>query len=229
MPSSSPFPPSYFKFLRDLKKNNDRDWFKASKARYEADVKDPSLTFVAAMSAPLSKVSSRFVADPRPGGGSMFRSYRDARSARDKSPYKTHVGLHFRHERAKDVHAPGFYLHLEPGELFVGVGIWHPDTQSQRKIREAMVDDTKAWKRATSGKKFRDMHELVGDSLKRPPRGFDADHPLIEDLKRKDFISVHRLTQKDAAAPDFADRVIAGFKAGAPLMKFLCAAMELEY
>ena len=229
MPSSSPFPPEFFKFLRDLKANNDRAWFQANTARYERDVKDPALTFVAAMATPLRRVSARFVADPRPVGGSMFRIHRDTRFARDKSPYKTHVGLHFRHERAKDVHAPGFYLHLEPGQVFVGTGIWHPDTKSQRRIRQAIVDDPKGWKRAVGGKKFLETQGLAGDSLKRPPRGFDPEHPLIEDLKRKDYISVGNLTQKDAAAPDFADRVIAGFRTAAPLMQFLCRAMELEY
>ena len=138
--------------------------------------------FVTIFSGPLRRISQRFVADPRPSGGSMFRIYRDTRFARDKSPYKTHIGLQFRHERAKDVHAPGFYLHLEPGNVFVGAGIWHPDTKTQRAIRQAIVDDPTGWKRATRGRKFGKTHALVGDSLKRPPRDFDAEHPLVEDL-----------------------------------------------
>ncbi len=229
MPSPSPFPPAFFRYLRDLAANNDRAWFAANKERYELDVKDPALMFVTIFSGPLRRISQRFVANPRPSGGSMFRIYRDTRFARDKSPYKTHIGLQFRHERAKDVHAPGFYLHLEPGNVFVGAGIWHPDTKTQRAIRQAIVDDPKAWKRATRGRKFRETHALVGESLKRPPRDFDPEHPLVEDLKRKDFIAVQNMTQKAAGSADFADQVADGFRTAGPLMEFLCGALGLEY
>lgn len=227
--SPSPFRPAFFKFLRDLKAHNDREWFHANKERYERDVKDPALAFVAAMASPLRRISPHFVADPRPVGGSMFRIHRDTRFARDKSPYKTQVGLHFRHERAKDAHAPGFYLHLAPGEVFAGAGIWHPETRDQLRIREAIVEDPTGWKRANSGKEFRKAYKLAGDSLKRPPRGFDSEHALIEDLMRKDFIAVKSLTQKDATSADFLDQIVASFRTAAPLMKFLCRAMDVPY
>jgi uncharacterized protein (TIGR02453 family) len=229
MPASSPFPPAFFRFLRELRENNDRAWFTRNRERYELDVKDPALTFVRAFAAPLRRISPHFVADPRPVGGSMFRIHRDTRFARDKSPYKTHVGLHFRHERGKDVHSPGFYLHLEPGEVFAGAGIWHPDTRTQRAIRRAIVEDPGGWKRATRGKKFAATHRLAGDSLKRPPRDFDPEHPLVEDLKRKDFLAVRDLARKDAAAVDFADRVAESFRTAGPLVRFLCRALDLPY
>src|SRR5262245_16529190 len=112
------FKPALFKFLKDLAKNNNRPWFEENKARFERDVRDPLLSFIGDFASPLAKISKHYLADPRPSGGSMFRIYRDTRFAKDKSPYKTHVAAHFRHSAGKDVHAPGFYVHLEPGQVF---------------------------------------------------------------------------------------------------------------
>src|SRR4029078_4024466 len=131
--------PELFAFLEDLRANNDRDWFAANKHRYEEHVLEPALDFVAAFAPYLETISPRFLADARPSGGSLFRIYRDTRFSKDKSPYKTNVGIHFRHERAKDAHAPGFYLHLGPDEVFAGGGVWHPDTQAATRVREASV------------------------------------------------------------------------------------------
>ena len=135
------FEPSLFKYLRDLKNNNERPWFKANKARYEEELRGPMLRFIEDFAPHLEKISVHFLADARPVGGSLFRIYRDTRFAKDKTPYKTHAGAHFRHVRAKDVHAPGFYLHMEPGNVFMGAGIWHPDNPTLGKIREAIVAD----------------------------------------------------------------------------------------
>ena len=111
------FRPELFAFLRDLKANNDRVWFARNKERYENDVRGPALDFVADFAPHLEKISPHFVADPRPSGGSLFRIHRDTRFSKDKSPYKPYVGMRFSHEAAKDAHAPGFYLHLAPGQV----------------------------------------------------------------------------------------------------------------
>ena len=113
-----------FAFLRELSKNNNREWFAANKKRYEAELRDPALRFISDFGPRLNRIAPRLVADPRPVGGSMFRIYRDTRFAADKTPYKTAVGIRFPHRAASDVHSPGFYLHLEPSEVFVGAGIW---------------------------------------------------------------------------------------------------------
>ncbi len=136
--------------------------------------------------------------------------------SKDKSPYKTNVGVHFRHERAKDVYPPGYYLHLDPKESFVGMGIWHPDTATQKMIREAIAENLKALKRATGGK-FGKAFPLEGDSLKRPPAGFDVDHPLITDLRRKDFIVVRDLSQKELCA------------SRKPSLKFITEAVGMKF
>ncbi|MFC2077019.1 DUF2461 domain-containing protein, partial [candidate division KSB1 bacterium] len=143
-----------FQFLEELKQNNNRDWFQANKGRYEDDVKKPWQSFILEFGPKLSEINPNFVADPSPVGGSMFRIYRDVRFAKDKSPYKTASSAHFRHEVAKNVHAPGFYLHLEPGNVLAGCGIWRPDNRSLAKIRDAIVENDKGWKRVINGKPF---------------------------------------------------------------------------
>lgn len=223
------FSPALFKFLRDLRANNDRDWFQANKERYEDKLRHPAQQFISDFGPRLAKISPHFNADPRPVGGSLFRIYRDVRFSKDKSPYKTHTGIQFRHKAGKDAHAPGFYLHLEPGQVFMGAGIWHPDGPSLKKIRDHLVADPAAWKRAVNGKRFRELFELSGDSLKRPPRGYDPDHPLIEDLKRKDFIAVTRLKQGDVTRTDFIDHFTRLCRAGKPLMRYLCDAVGVPF
>ena len=225
----NPFRPVLFEFLRDLARNNDRDWFQANKDRYENHVKEPALQFISDFGPHLRKISPHFLAIPKASGGSLFRIYRDVRFSKDKSPYKTSVGIQFRHAAGKDVHAPGYYLHIEPRSIFVGTGIWHPDSASLAKIRRHLQEDPKGWKRAISGQRFEQDWQLEGDSLKRPPRGVDADHPLIEDLKRKDFIGVTRLTQKRLLAPDFPKRFVGLCKQGSPLVRYLCEAVGVDF
>ena len=224
------FEPSLFKYLRDLKKNNERPWFKANKARYEDELRSPMLRFIENFAPHLEKISVNFLADPRPVGGSLFRIYRDTRFAKDKTPYKTHAGAHFRHVRAKDAHAPGFYLHMEPGNVFLGGGIWHPDSAALGKIREAIVKDPKRWKRLSTAKALAAANcTLVGDSLKRPPRGYDPDHPLITDLKRKDFILAVNTSEEDALSADFIKRFAKFCKTAAPMNEFITRALDLEW
>ncbi len=224
------FDAELFRFLRELKENNDREWFNDNKKRYKAVVQEPLLGFIAAFAGPLRSISPAFVADPRPSGGSMFRIYRDTRFANDKSPYKTHAAAQFRHRDGKDVHAPGFYLHLEPGEVFCGAGIWHPDGPTLGRLRDAIVADPKGWQKVTGAVEGgTPPHRRGGDSLTRPPRGYAADHPLVEDLKRKDHVSFCQLTEADVLAHDVVDRVAAAFRPTAPFVRFLCRALELEF
>jgi len=218
--------PRLFAFLKDLKRNNDRTWFEKNRDRYERDVKEPLQGFIVDFARPLAKISPRFVADPR---RSLFRIHRDVRFSKDKRPYKTNAALHFRHERAANAHTPGFYLHLEPGGVFGGFGIWRPDGPAQSRIRGAIVADPTGWKRIVGAKRFRERLEVAGDSLKRPPRGFDPEHPLIEDLKRKDFITVATFTETDATRPRFLDRYAEACRLAAPYVRFLSRALELEF
>ena len=221
--------PALFDFLRELRVNNERSWFEANKARYVADVREPMLDFIAAFAAPLAEISPHFVADPRANGGSLFRIYRDTRFSPDKTPYKTNAGAHFRHVAGKDAHAPGFYLHLEPDSCFAACGIWHPDGEALANIRDAIADNPTAWRRVTQAKTFRHTFTLRGQSLKRPPRGYDAAHPLIEDLKRKDFIAGTTFHEADAIQPDFLQRFAHLARNGAAFVDFLSRAVGVPF
>lgn len=212
-----------FRFLRELAAHNDREWFNAHKQRYVDEVRDPLLALIEAFEPRLARISSQFVADARPNGGSLFRIHRDTRFSKDKSPYKTWAGMSFRHHAARENPAPGFYLHVEPGRVFGAAGLWHGDSGAVRDVREAMVADPARWKRASRG------IDAGSDTLKRVPRGFDADHPLAEDLKRKSFTRSATFTQKQACAPDFLDRYAKACRDGAPLVRYLCEALGVEW
>ncbi len=223
--TSSLISPSLFDFLRDLKANNDRPWFEANKERYQSEVRGPMREFIGAFAEPLSEISPHFRADTRPNGGSLFRIYRDTRFSKDKTPYKVNVGAHFRHVAGRDAHAPGFYLHLEPDACFAGCGIWRPDSGTLGHIRDAIVDRSEEWVSITTDSSFQDIFELRGQSLKRPPRGYDPEHPLIEDLKRKDFIALATFSESDAVRPGFFRQFVSIAQKGSGFVRFLSRAV----
>jgi len=216
-------------FLRELRENNDREWFAANKSRYEAAVRQPATRFILDFAPHLRSISPHFKADPRANGGSMFRIHRDVRFSKDKSPYKTHAGIQFRHDQGKDAHAPGFYLHIEPGNSFVGVGIWRPDSGTLRRIREGLVDDVGGWEEAVGSKDFQNQFRLSGESLSRPPKGFDPTHALVQDLKRKDFIALSTLSEKTLTSSAFLESFGERCRAGRPLVAFLCKVLGVPF
>jgi len=226
----NPLGPELFRFLAELARNNRREWFERNKARYESDVKGPALRFIGDFAAPLAGISPRFRAIPSATRGSLFRIHRDVRFSKDKSPYKTHAGLHFAHEVRADVHAPGFYLHLEPGKSFVGMGIWHPDGPTLKSVREAIAADPAGWRRANAGAGVTKAGlKLSGDALKTAPRGFDPEHPQIEDIKRKDFVLIAELRDAQVLASDFPKRFAATCAAGGPFVRWLCRAVGVTF
>ncbi|HSM04400.1 MAG TPA: DUF2461 domain-containing protein [Longimicrobiales bacterium] len=217
-----------FAFLKDLAEHNERDWFDVNRHRYEAHVKEPAQRFILAVGEKLDRISPHLRADPRPVGGSLFRIHRDVRFSSDKRPYKTHTGIQFRHHRGKDAHAPGLYLHIEPRSCFLGMGAWRPAGPALKKIRAALVEDPTGW-RAAIGGPFADVFELGGESLSRGPRGFDMDHPLAEDLKRKDFIAFRNLPQSFVTGNDVVEETLGLAERGVPFMAFLCRALEVPF
>jgi len=218
-----------FRFLRELARNNNREWFAANKARYEKTTRDPFLRLIGDLAAPLARISPHFRADPRPSGGSMFRIYRDTRFANYKTPYKAWLGARLFHERSRQVPAPVFYLHVAPGRCFVGGGLWHPESATVKRIRDFLVDNPAAWKKAVQAKRFRERFELDGESLTRPPRGYDPAHELIDDIKRKDFVATRHLSDGEAMSAQLPKIVIDDCKSIAPMIDYLCAALDLEF
>jgi len=217
------------RFLEALKTNNNREWFKENKSRYEDDVLDVALRFIISMQEPLAEFAPRFTAVPTRVGGSLMRVYRDTRFSKNKLPYKTNIGIQFRHEQAKDVHAPGYYVHIEPDELFLGVGMWRPDSDPLRGIRERIAAKPAEWQRAMDSQPFRRNFSLGGESLSRPPRGFDKELECIEDIKRKSFIAVRELKVEDCLKPQFQRTVESSFKSAEPFMRFLCKAVGVRF
>jgi uncharacterized protein (TIGR02453 family) len=215
-------------FLGQLRANNNRDWFEANKPRYESDVREPALAYIEAMAPHLAKISGSFLASPKKVGGSLMRVYRDVRFSKDKTPYKTNIGIQFRHVAGKDVHAPGFYLHIDPDEVFLGAGIWRPDNPTLQQMRLLIDDDQPRWRKLTK-KLVTRGYNFGGESLKRPPKGYDNDHPLIEDLKRKDFIAVLNLDHAAVPKKDFLKVTAKHFAAAGELVEFICNASDLDF
>lgn len=230
MESFPGFPKELYTFLNDLAAHNDRNWFNENKDRYLRYAKEPTIQFILAMKERLESISSSYVADTRANGGSMFRIYRDTRFAKDKSPYKENIGCQFRHSAGKDAHAPGFYIHLQPNENFVGGGIWRPPSPVLNKIRSGMDSKQDEWMRV---KEFIAQSGIFafghGDSLKRPPRGFSADHPLIDDLKLRTFFAGRSFKNGEVTSPEFIDRVVDTFQDIVPMMRFINEALGLSF
>src|SRR5262245_41179748 len=191
-----------FDFLKELSAHNNRDWFQANKSRYEQQLQDPFLRLIADLGPGLKKINPHIVVDPRPNGGSMMRIYRDIRFSKDKSPYKTFVAAHFRHKSGKEGATPAYYVRLDPFASIIGAGIWQPETVALKKIRSLIVREPDVWQTATACGLPKLPCTIGGESLKRAPKGFDPDHPLIEDIKRKNFALSFPLKQRDILGVD---------------------------
>jgi uncharacterized protein (TIGR02453 family) len=224
------FPKELFAFLTELGANNNREWFEANKDRYLQYAKEPTIGFVVAMKDGLANISPSYIADPRSNGGSMFRIYRDTRFSPDKRPYKENVGCQFRHSAGKDAHAPGFYVHLQPGACFAGGGIWKPPTPVLARIRTHIDARREEWMRIkTYLAEDGELSEIQGDRSKRPPRGFSADHPLVEDLKLKWIFVRSSFSDGEVTSPRFIEQVESVFERLTPFMRFINEALGLSF
>lgn len=228
-PAFRAFPKELFSFMEELSANNRREWFQENKDRYEQYVLQPSLEFIAAIQKPIIKVSPVITAVPKRVGGSLMRIYRDTRFSKDKTPFKSNVGIHFRHELGKDIHAPGLYVHLEPGNCFLGAGLWMPPSEPLAKIRQAIADNSKAWKRVREDKKFVAKFKFDGEPLKSAPRGYAKDHPMIEEIKSKSFAAMATIKQSELTSSACIATIVDYFRDSRPLMRFLCEALDLPW
>jgi uncharacterized protein (TIGR02453 family) len=220
-----------FKFLRGLARNNSREWFNAHRDEYATHVRDPFLHLIADIGPALTAISPHFVADPRPNGGSLFRIHRDTRFSKDKTPYKTWAAARFFHTRHRELEGgtPVFYLHIEPGECFIGGGLWHGTPEAVRRVRDYMLNNPASWKKATRSAAFRRHFDMSGESLSRPPRGYDPGHELIEDLKRKDFVCHAAIDDAVVTSPALVKTMQQQLQRAAPLVDWLCGALDLDF
>ena len=217
------YSPDLLRCLARLKRNNNRDWFQAHKEEYENLLRGPAVRFITDFAVPLAEISGSLVADPRSTRGSLFRIYRDTRFSHDKRPYKTHLAMRFSH-RGKDVHSPGFYLHIEQQGCFAACGLWHPEPPTLLKVRNAIVSRPEEW---------RAVRKLVNwddaGKLSRPPRGFPCDHEFVEDLKLRDIGTAIEFTDKQVCSPQFMSRFTSACRKMAPLGSFLSSAVGLRF
>lgn len=221
------FPAAARNFLFELRANNNREWFAENKSRYERTVLQPAIEFVTAVEKPLQKISPHFQAIPKRSGGSIMRIYRDIRFSKNKLPFKTNLGIHFRHEMGASAHAPGFYFHIDPENVFMGGGVWQPEKGVLDQIRLHIIEESDGWKKILSRPKLKRDFFIDGSSLKRPPQGYDPKHPLIEDLKRKDHFVTRDLTWEAISEKTFINLFAENLKTIMPYMRFLCDALRL--
>ncbi len=217
------FTPELFRFLARLKRNNKRDWFLAHKDEFETHLRQPALRFITDFAVPLRKIAPTLVADPRPSRGSLFRIYRDTRFAYDKRPYKTHLAMRFS-PRGKDVHSPGFYLHLEAGGCFAASGLWHPEPPTLLKVRTAIVSRADEWRAVRKLLNWDDASKLS-----RAPRGFPANHEFVEDLKLRDLGTAVEFTEAQVCSPKFMSLFVDACRKMSPIAKFLSSAVGFKF
>ena len=219
-----------FKFLRSLARNNDRDWFHAHKADYETHVRGPFQRLLTDLQPVVAEVSPHFRADPKAIGGSLFRIQRDTRFANDKSPYKSWQGARVFHERRREVEAPSFYLHLQGGNCFAGAGLWHPGSDTVRRVRHFILDNPASWDAASHGPRLRRRFDLDdSEMLVRMPRGFPPEFEFADDLRRKNFVAIRALDDAVMTGPGLLKTLRTDLSTLAPFVDYLCAALDLEF
>jgi uncharacterized protein (TIGR02453 family) len=218
------------KFLRGLARHNERAWFQAHKADYEAHVREPFQRLLADLQAPLAAVSPHFRADPKTVGGSLFRIQRDTRFSGDKAPYKPWQGARLFHERRREVAAPSFYLHLQPRGSFIGAGLWHPETDTQRRVRQFILDNPGSWKAAAHAPALRRRFDMDdSEMLVRPPRGFPGDFEFIDDLRHRNWVLWRPLDDATMTGTSLPRILSKDLHTLGPFVDYLCAALDLEF
>lgn len=211
-------------FLKDLAKNNDRDWFAKNKGRYE-DSKAEFESFVGDVIKQIAKF------DPAIGNldakKAVFRIYRDTRFSKDKSPYKPNFGASLSPTPSKIHDRAGYYIHLEPGKSFLAGGAYEPATGWINKIRQEIDYNTKDFKKIINAAAFKkNFGELQGEKLKTAPKGFPKDHPELSLLQYKSFLMMHNCDDKLVMSDGYLKHVADVYKSMKPLNDFLNIAAE---
>lgn len=219
------YPKAGIDFLRKLKRNNNRQWFERHKEEFETDVKLPMQSIIASLQPYFDSFAPQFDINPK---RSLFRIYRDIRFSKDKTPYKTHVAAHFvLRGKPKGVEGSGFYLHIEPGEIFLGGGIYMPDNDQLKSIRRAIVERSKEFLMIVHNKSFvRRFKKIEGDKLQRVPRGYDAEHPMAEWLKLKQFFVGVEWKEDKCLKKSFVEEIAKVYQEATPFVLFLNDAMK---
>lgn len=213
------FTPDTLTFLRALKRNNDRDWFRANKDRYEMHVKGPMLAVIERLARDLPAFAPEIVASPKT---SLYRPYRDTRFSDDKTPLKIQVSASFRWRGLAKGEGAGLYLEVHPGWVWMGGGFWAPPQPALVRIREQIAESWPEIDRIVRARTFRRvLGDLEGERLTRVPRGYAADHPAAAYLKFKQFLAGREFPPEFATTAKFYPALIETYKAIMPLVRRL--------
>jgi len=222
-PPFAGFPPEALRFLRRLKRNNTRSWFQAHKGEYEEQVRFPMQCLIAVLGNRMRSAAPEMEFHP---GKSIFRIYRDVRFSKDKAPYKTNIAASFEMRgRKHPTESPGLYLGIEPGEIFVGGGVYMPTGDQLKGIRTAIAEHPDGFLEVIGDKGFRRMFGgIMGEQLARAPLGYPPDHPHIAHLKYKQFYVGKIFEDRVCESPRFVENVTAVFTKTMPLVRWLARA-----
>lgn len=211
--------PETLAFITEVAQNNNREWFAENKNRYET-AKADVLAFVDQLIPKLAAVDPEFSIDT-PAKKCLLRIYRDVRFSKNKDPYKNNYGISF-NIKGSNIHGPGYYLHIQPGECFLGAGFWMPEAPVLKSIREEIDYNTSEFLNIIEAKNFKDIFRLSeDDKLKKAPKGYETDHPQIELLKLKSFIAVCPLKDEEFLKPGIVDKLKTAFESVYPFVLFL--------
>jgi len=218
---------STLQFLKQLAKNNNKEWFDANRKKYES-AKADHIQSVQKIIDEFSKIDATLASIT--AKDCLFRINRDIRFSKDKSPYKTNFGAYINANGKKSMKA-GYYLHIQPGESFVGGGLYQPDAEALKKVRQEIDYNFEEFKGILNNKKFKAVYtkglSRDGDlSLSRPPKGYDENNPAIEYIKLKSFIAMTPLTDEQLADKKFVATVVKAFEALHPMIVFLNNALQ---
>jgi uncharacterized protein (TIGR02453 family) len=215
----SAFPMEGLRFLRGLKRNNNREWFQKHKSIYETYVKEPMGALIESLAVDFQRFAPEMIASPK---ASAYRIYRDTRFSKDKSPYKTHVAAVFPRSGLAKHEGAGFYLHIDPTEVLIGGGIYMPMPEDLAAVRGHIADSPDEFFAVIESRKFRKTFgKLAGEQLSRVPRGFSTEHPAAEYLKYKQFLAAQHFPAEIATTPRLYKLIIDTFEAMLPLVRFL--------
>ena len=219
------FPQEGLKFLRGLKKNNNREWFQARKDIYEEYVKAPMVELVTAVERGMSAFAPDFAAiEP---SKAIYRIYRDTRFSNDKTPYKTHIAASLWRRDLDKNGTPGYYFGVSPEHVEVGGGSYMVCPPELLKLRNHVAADHKTFTRIAENKELKKRYGgIQGEKLTRVPKGFPADHPAADWLKMKQYYVYIQLDGKLAASPQLLPEILAHLKAAAPLIDWLSDAIQ---
>jgi uncharacterized protein (TIGR02453 family) len=217
------FPAGTLSFLRRLKRNNRREWFNAHREEYERDVRAPMIAVIERLAVDFRSFAPDLVASPK---RSLYRIYRDIRFSEDKKPYKTHVAAVFPCRDLPKHEGAGMYFHVAPDGVWVGGGLWAPQTPQLQIIREHVAANHRRLRAIVTAPAFRKTAGgLEGERLQRVPRGFPKDHEAAEYLKHRQFLAGAEFPAAFATNPKFYNGLVGVFRSISPLVRFLNEAL----